>query len=146
MSQSPSKTTTIVIPPAVDALIKNLALEFAIPIVREDTIHPSIGLTLAEIEPFFNHVSAYVRKLKRVISDHSNERLEETQLATRARQLEGDLRYALMAAEDVKALRAKASHLVECVRLEKDKVVAEGVKVEKYAQHVAILEDHIEKV
>lgn len=145
-SKSAAAPAAPVVPSAIDDLVKSLAFEFSIPIVRGDHVHATTPLTVEEIETYFRNFTAYVKKLKNQIHAENAQREEENQIATRAKQLEGDLRYALMAAEDVKALRAKASHLVECIRIEKDRVAAETAKVEKYAQHVAILEDHIEKV
>lgn len=120
-------------------------MEFAIPLNRTDD-HASKLLTIAETESFIRNFANYARQLRSQIRADVAEKTEEAQIAQRAKLLEEELRFALTSAEDVRALRAKTIHLIEEIRLEKDKRALEVQKVDKYAHHIAVLEDHIEKM
>ena len=70
----------------------------------------------------------------------------DNELAARVQNLEEELRLALGAAEDIRALKAKAIQLVERIRLEKeDRLKAEG-EVRTFVKKVEMLSDHIEKL
>lgn len=71
---------------------------------------------------------------------------DENELVQRVANLEEELRLALGAAEDIRALKAKAIQLVERIRLEKeDRLKAEG-EVKSFVKKVEMLSDHIEKL
>lgn len=133
------------IPQSMDKMIKAMGMEFAIPLNRTDE-HASKLLSISETESFLRNFSNYTRQLRAQLRTDIAEKTEEAQIAQRAKLLEEELRFALTSAEDVKALRAKTIHLIEEIRLEKDKRMVEVQKVDKYAHHIAVLEDHIEKM
>ncbi|CAE7764796.1 unnamed protein product, partial [Symbiodinium microadriaticum] len=70
----------------------------------------------------------------------------ESTLQQRISNLEEELRNALGAAEDIRALKAKAISLVERIRQEKeDKLRIEGEQ-KQYAKKIEMLSDHVEKL
>jgi len=72
--------------------------------------------------------------------------LNDSELAQRVQNLEEELRLALGAAEDIRALKAKAIQLVERIRLEKEDRLKAETEVRSYVKKVEMLSDHIEKL
>lgn len=70
----------------------------------------------------------------------------EWKLMQRAKSLEDELRLALCAAEDIRALKAKASSLMEEVRSTKEQVTAQTIKTKKASKDKSMLTDHAEKL
>lgn len=70
----------------------------------------------------------------------------EWALLQRAKVLEEELRLALCAAEDIRALKAKAGHLLEEVRRGKEVVSVETGKVKAAEHRNRMLQDHAEKL
>jgi hypothetical protein len=71
---------------------------------------------------------------------------DESELVQRVQNLEEELRLALGAAEDIRALKAKAIQLVERIRLEKEDRLKAEVEVRSFVKKVEMLSDHIEKL
>lgn len=71
---------------------------------------------------------------------------DDNELAQRVQNLEEELRLALGAAEDIRALKAKAIQLVERIRLEKEDRLKAEAEVRSYVKKVEMLSDHIEKL
>lgn len=70
----------------------------------------------------------------------------EWKLMERAKQLEEELRLALCAAEDIRALKAKASHLLDDIRRGKEEVAAQERRNAKLMKERVMLSDHTEKL
>lgn len=70
----------------------------------------------------------------------------DAELLQRIHNLEEELRLALNASEDIRALKTKVIQLVERLRAEKEGRVAQGEEVKKYSKKMEILSDHIEKL
>jgi hypothetical protein len=70
----------------------------------------------------------------------------DAELMQRIHNLEEELRLALNASEDIRALKTKVIQLVERLRAEKEGRVAQGEEVKKYSRKMEILSDHIEKL
>jgi predicted nuclease with TOPRIM domain len=71
---------------------------------------------------------------------------DESELVQRVQNLEEELRLALGAAEDIRALKAKAIQLVERIRLEKEDRLKAEAEVRTFVKKVEMLSDHIEKL
>lgn len=85
-------------------------------------------------------------KMQKTIRRAQTMNCDDSELAARVQNLEEELRLALGAAEDIRALKTKAIQLVERIRLEKeDRLKAEG-EVRSYVKKVEMLSDHIEKL
>jgi hypothetical protein len=81
-----------------------------------------------------------------LIPQRSYSNLNDNELAARVRALEGDLRVALGATNDIKALKTKLVYMVERSRGEKEqKLKAEGDAV-MLRKTIKMLSDHIEKL
>jgi len=70
----------------------------------------------------------------------------ETELMQRIKNLEFELRLALGAAEDIKALKAKLLQLVDRVRIEKEKKMQTESELSSVKKKMAMLGDHMEKL
>lgn len=70
----------------------------------------------------------------------------DSELATRIRNLEQELRLALGAAEDIRALKAKVLNMVERLRVEKDSKNKAESEVQICRKKMEILGDHMEKL
>jgi predicted RNase H-like nuclease (RuvC/YqgF family) len=70
----------------------------------------------------------------------------DSELQTRISNLEEELRLALGAAEDIKALKAKVIQLVDRLRVEKEERVKADGEVKRYSRKMEMLGDHIEKL
>lgn len=70
----------------------------------------------------------------------------EWRLMQRAKVLEEELRLALCSAEDIRALKAKAGHLLEEVRRGKEALVAEASRTKSADHRNRMLQDHAEKL
>lgn len=67
-------------------------------------------------------------------------------LSQRVADLEEELRLALGAAEDIRALKAKAIHLVERIRSEKEEKLRAQQEVKSFTKKLTMLSVHIEKL
>lgn len=72
--------------------------------------------------------------------------MTDSELQTRISNLEEELRLALGAAEDIKALKAKVIQLVDRLRSEKEERVKADGEVKRYSRKMEMLGDHIEKL
>lgn len=70
----------------------------------------------------------------------------ESELATRIRNLESELRLALGAAEDIKALKSKLLQMIERIRIEKEHKLKSEQELLFTKKKIEILSDHIEKL
>merc|ERR1719487_2024815 len=72
--------------------------------------------------------------------------MADVDLRQRVANLEEELRLALGAAEDIRALKAKAMHLVERIRSEKEERLRVEQELKTYNKKMQMLSDHIEKL
>lgn len=70
----------------------------------------------------------------------------DSELQQRIHNLEEELRLALGAAEDIRALKAKAISLVERIRLEKEEKLRCESEQKVYIKKIEMLSDHVEKL
>lgn len=70
----------------------------------------------------------------------------DTDLASRVRNLESELRIALSATDDIKALKAKLLYMVERSRADKEKVLKSEASSSLLRKTIKMLSDHIEKL
>mmetsp|Transcript_15831 Transcript_15831/g.23828 ORF Transcript_15831/g.23828 Transcript_15831/m.23828 type:complete len:415 (+) Transcript_15831:120-1364(+) len=70
----------------------------------------------------------------------------ESELHQRIANLEEELRLALGAAEDIRALKAKAVSLVERIRMEKEERLRCEAEQRSYLKKIEMLSDHVEKL
>jgi len=82
----------------------------------------------------------------RPIAPTTSANCDESELVQRVANLEEELRLALGAAEDIRALKAKAIQLVERIRLEKEDRLKAETEVRSFVKKVEMLSDHIEKL
>ena len=82
----------------------------------------------------------------RSVTSKSLANCSESELVQRVQNLEEELRLALGAAEDIRALKAKAIQLVERIRLEKEDRLKAEAEVRLYVKKIEMLSDHIEKL
>ena len=71
---------------------------------------------------------------------------QDSDLHKRIMLLEEELRLALGAAEDIRALKSKVIQLVERLRIEKEDKIAANAEVKRYSRKMEMLGDHIEKL
>jgi hypothetical protein len=71
---------------------------------------------------------------------------EDSELYKRITLLEEELRLALGAAEDIRALKSKVIQLVERLRVEKEDKIGANIEVKRYSKKMEMLGDHIEKL
>jgi hypothetical protein len=71
---------------------------------------------------------------------------EDSELHKRITLLEEELRLALGAAEDIRALKSKVIQLVERLRVEKEDKLSANIEVKRYSKKMDMLGDHIEKL
>lgn len=67
-------------------------------------------------------------------------------LLKRITLLEEELRLALGAAEDIRALKSKVIQLVERLRIEKEDKISANLEVKRYSKKMDMLGDHVEKL
>lgn len=79
-------------------------------------------------------------------SMNSTSQVSDSDLRQRVANLEEELRNALGAAEDIRALKAKAISLVERIRLEKEDKLRIEVEQKQYVKKIEMLSDHVEKL
>jgi hypothetical protein len=76
----------------------------------------------------------------------SSANASDSDLRQRISNLEEELRNALGAAEDIRALKAKAVSLVERIRLEKEDKLRVEAEQKQYVKKIEMLSDHVEKL
>jgi len=70
----------------------------------------------------------------------------DSELATKVRNLQDELRLALGAAEDIRALKGKLTQVIERVRLEKEGKLRADQEAQNFRKKTEMLGDHMEKL
>lgn len=71
---------------------------------------------------------------------------DDNELYKRITLLEEELRLALGAAEDIRALKSKVIQLVERLRIEKEDKISANTEMKRYSKKMDMLGDHVEKL
>lgn len=129
------------VPPRLTEAFVKLVHHFNFPIEVDNKAHHTQDNFIACLK----HVNKQMTMLLKKVDDAPVQG-SDTELTTKIRNLQDELRLALGAAEDIRALKGKLTQMIERVRAEKESKLKAEQEAQGFRKKTEMLSDHLEKL